>query len=173
MGERKNLAIGITVNLENYENLRLEVSGEVSAEEDVEELIRFLDGVLSRFGRGSPETKERIESYRRRVIQSPEGVEATISPHRVAESVTPVHEATAESEVAPQGIEAQESTSEPAVTVQPSMEAHASSPPPSQPATKEEEYRCERCGVPITAVQRKLSRLFQDRDLCKKCLSRP
>jgi len=59
------LTIGVTVNLENYENLRIEVSG---AAADREALIEYLDETLGKFGSKSEITKSKIEAYRRRVI---------------------------------------------------------------------------------------------------------
>ncbi|MDD1660744.1 MAG: hypothetical protein LUQ62_06025 [Methanomicrobiales archaeon] len=71
MSSRKNITIGITINLDNYENLRLEVAGEADDAGGVEELIAFLDTLLLRLGRGDAATAERVEAYRRRVIQRP------------------------------------------------------------------------------------------------------
>ncbi|MDD1653403.1 MAG: hypothetical protein LUQ64_02540 [Methanomicrobiales archaeon] len=71
MPSRKNVTIGITINLDNYENLRLEVSGEAEDTGGVEELIAFLDTLLLRLGRGDAATAERVEAYRRRVLQRP------------------------------------------------------------------------------------------------------
>ncbi|HVN66180.1 MAG TPA: hypothetical protein VMT31_06175 [Methanomicrobiales archaeon] len=68
---RKIATIGITINLENYENLRLEVQGEIGAEGDTEELIAFLDGMLARLGHGDEATAELVDAYRRRVIVPP------------------------------------------------------------------------------------------------------
>jgi hypothetical protein len=68
MGSRKTLAIGVTVNLEHYENLRLEVNGEVDSPEDANHLIAYIDTVLGQMGRGDPATAERIDSYRKRVL---------------------------------------------------------------------------------------------------------
>ena len=68
---RKILTIGVTINLERYENLRLEVQGEVGKEGDTEELVTFLDGMLARLGHGDEATAERVEAYRRRVLASP------------------------------------------------------------------------------------------------------
>ncbi|HNV39473.1 MAG TPA: hypothetical protein PKJ46_09955, partial [Methanoculleus sp.] len=70
MPGKKEVTIGITVNLENYENLRLEVEGDVETHEDVDDLITFLDGMLARFGRGDPATAERVDAYRRRVLKA-------------------------------------------------------------------------------------------------------
>jgi hypothetical protein len=78
---RKILTIGITINLENYENLRLEVQGEVGPDGNTEEIIAFLDGMLTRLGHGDQVTAERVEAYRRRVLAAPgsgEAISATI-----------------------------------------------------------------------------------------------
>ena len=68
---RKIATIGITINLENYENLRLEVQGEVGEDGDTAELVAFLDGMLARLGHGDQATAERVEAYRRRVLAEP------------------------------------------------------------------------------------------------------
>jgi hypothetical protein len=68
---RKILTIGITINLENYENLRLEVQGEIGAGGDTEELVAFLDGMLARLGHGDEATGELVDAYRRRVLAQP------------------------------------------------------------------------------------------------------
>jgi hypothetical protein len=73
---RKILTIGITINLENYENLRLEVQGEIMDEGSTEEIISFLDGMLTRLGHGDQVTAERVEAYRRRVLTMPGSGEA-------------------------------------------------------------------------------------------------
>ena len=68
---RKILTIGITINLENYENLRLEVQGEVGDDGNTEGLVAFLDGMLARLGHGDQATAERVEAYRKRVLTMP------------------------------------------------------------------------------------------------------
>lgn len=73
MPGKKSLTIGITVNLENYENLRLEVTGEVTGQEEVSELVGFLDQTLTTFGRGNPATIALIEKYRARVLSTGDG----------------------------------------------------------------------------------------------------
>jgi len=79
MPSRKNVTIGITINLDNYENLRLEVSGDAEDAGGMEELIAFLDTLLLRLGHGDVATAERVESYRRRVLQR-----STLPPGAVA-----------------------------------------------------------------------------------------
>jgi hypothetical protein len=263
MPQRRNLSIGITINLDNYENLRLEVGGEVCGEGDAEDLITYLDTILSRLGRGTPETAERVDSYRRRVLASPAtpvsqtGAMGVISPPgetpgQPASAPAPastvaapapsipkvVSAATAPPSAQQSGIPStgKESVSPPAEkeratppgspalmksapsgpvalpkkeappavkkdvlptvakkepsavvtkkeTVPPVPAAGKEAPAPvtipkspsaspaeSGEAQKGEAFSCERCGEPITPVQRKLSRMFQNKDLCKKCL---
>jgi len=71
MVSKKTLSIGITINLENYENLRLEVDGEVATPEDAEALVAYLDDVLAGMGRSDPATARKIDSYRSRVLSIP------------------------------------------------------------------------------------------------------
>jgi hypothetical protein len=246
MALRRNLSIGITVNLEYYENLRLEVSGEVCSEEDAEDLVTYLDTILSRLGRGTPETAERVDSYRRRVLTWPSISPATETPREIiplpAEAPQPPVSSTPSPAAPPAETPrvqvppsppasapvkkpatgetvtvsekmaptpppspALQKTTAPAQAPEPRKEAPVisttslkakkegapaaaslptrapapSSQPPSHPVqasaesqgkAKSEEFSCERCGEPITPVQRKLSRMFQNKDLCKKCL---
>lgn len=70
MGTRRQMTIGITINLDNYENIRFDVAGEVESDEDATELIAFLDGVLGGIGRDDEVTRERVDHYRSRVFGS-------------------------------------------------------------------------------------------------------
>ncbi|GAA5263024.1 hypothetical protein [Methanocalculus sp. MC3] len=70
MGTHRQMTIGITINLDNYENIRFDVAGEVESDEDATELIAFLDGVLSGIGRDDEVTRERVDHYRSRVFGS-------------------------------------------------------------------------------------------------------
>ena len=91
MSARKEVTIGITINLENYENLRLEVSGEAESQEGVDDLITFLDGILARIGRGDQATAERVDAYRRRVLAAGPAVPKApdVPAHREEEKVSP------------------------------------------------------------------------------------
>ncbi|MDD1719030.1 MAG: hypothetical protein LUQ25_03125, partial [Methanoregulaceae archaeon] len=64
----RSLTIGITVNLDNYENLRVEVTGEAEQPGDAARLVGFLDEVLAGLGRGDEATAARVDSYRKRVL---------------------------------------------------------------------------------------------------------
>jgi cell division septum initiation protein DivIVA len=83
----KHVSVGVTVNLDNYENLRIEVEGE-----DAEEVVSLLDSVLAGLGRNDSYATERIDSYRRRILShpvsaaspSPKVVQATFTKEQVA-----------------------------------------------------------------------------------------
>ena len=62
---RWDLTIGGTVNLQNYENLKLEISGPAC---DRDQMIAYLGETLDLFGKGNPATREQIEGYKRRVL---------------------------------------------------------------------------------------------------------
>ncbi len=98
MSRKREVTIGVTINLENYENLRLEVEGGVETREDVDDLITFLDGMLARLGRNDPATADRVDAYRRRVLalrpSGPQEQGATLVPE--AEDVVSVAPVTAE-----------------------------------------------------------------------------
>ena len=160
MSGPKTLTIGITVNLEHYENLRLEVSGEVQGGEDARELARFLHDVLGTYGQGDPSAAERIGNFQKRVFPSraaPAGPAAmpchdgicTISPDPgVAAAPPPVPPAVPQQ---PQAVPAQEPEAAPAA-------AGAAA--------------CEDCGTPVNAAEQKMSMLFASRTLCRKCLKK-
>jgi hypothetical protein len=175
MGSGKHLTIGITVNLEHYENLRLEVSGEVEKSDDAIELVRFLYEMLGRLGQGDPATKERVESYRRRVLASglPAGDVDHPAParqetiHEVAAAVTPPVGADTPTIAA--------SILEPGEPVTPGIPISREKDPEqaAAPATAGSGGGiCESCGAVITAAEQKMSQLFTGKDLCKSCMKK-
>jgi hypothetical protein len=176
MGSGKNLTIGITVNLEHYENLRLEVSGEVEREGDATELVRFLDEVLGRLGQDDPATKDRVDSYRRRVLASglrpgkPDtavmGQQDGIKEYNVSAPSVP---AVAESPGGTASARDSKQPSSPDITG--TGEREESTPPVAASAGSGETI-CESCGVAITAAERKMSQLFTGKDLCKSCMKK-
>ncbi len=66
----RTLTIGVTVNLDNYENLRVEVTDQAGSPEEAVRVIRFLDEVLASLGRGDQATAQRIDHYRKRLFQT-------------------------------------------------------------------------------------------------------
>ena len=149
MAAKKKLTIGVTVNLEHYENLRLEVEGEAETREDAREIISYLDSVLSKLGRNDPDTLEKIESYRRRVLAVPEVFTAE---ETLAEEMKPTF--------APE---------EPTMTPG-SADIKYPETRPEKPPVVAEGSVCNECGAPISEQEEKLSMLFMSRHLCKSCM---
>jgi len=155
MGGHKTLTIGVTVNLEHYENLRVEVSGEVDSPHDAEELSGFLTTILGSFGRNDPATADRIDSYRRRVLPGypctvNEGVEGrAIASLQVEDTggMTPDYPEHPES-----------------------PEAELSAPAPPAAAESLPGATCALCGAPVSPAEQKMSQLFTSRTLCKSCM---
>jgi hypothetical protein len=171
MGTRKNLTVGVTVNLEHYENLRVEVSGEVESEEDAKGLVDYLDGILGTLGRGNPETAKRVDSYRERVFfRHPPGIREPVEcqagvcalPKEIIEEMmeappAPHHAAPDRPAPAVKPPAGEENRPEP-VTI-------ADTATQGSPAVT-----CEECGVPVTPAEQKMSQLFTSRVLCRKCM---
>ncbi|MBP1928440.1 hypothetical protein J2741_000987 [Methanolinea mesophila] len=172
MGTRKNLTVGVTVNLEHYENLRLEVSGEVASEEDAKDLVAYLDRILGTLGRGDPETAKRVDSYRERVFfrEGPavdEPVECQIGvcalPKEIVQEVM-------EAGPVPEKVPAKESA---ALTKGPAEEKPSLTAPAKVSAASESAgVTCEECGVGVTPAEQKMSQLFTSRTLCRKCMKK-
>lgn len=164
MAAGKRLTIGVTVNLERYENLRVAVEGDVDTLEDAENLARYLDDVLAGFGKNDPETEKQIANYRFRVLpgrgdaaedaalSGPEPKEASEPEIPDAHAGVPVQPDTPAGGEGPSGVFASEAAR---MTV---------------PAKNESGLFCADCGAPISKQENKLGRLFVDRPLCRPCL---
>jgi hypothetical protein len=153
MGGQKTLTIGVTVNLEHYENLRLEVKSEVDSPEDAENLSRFLDTILGSFGRNDQATAERVNSYRRRVLPGFGRIAADGNGSK--ESLSP-----SEDEVDRQN---------------PDTSPFASATPPisvvtPSAASEDQTLTCASCGAPVSPAEQKMSQLFTSRTLCRVCM---
>ncbi|WP_298667564.1 hypothetical protein [uncultured Methanofollis sp.] len=164
MPAKKTLTLGITVNLDNYENLRLEVSGEVESQEDTEELAGFLDTTLARLGRGDEATAERVDAYRRRVF-SMKPSEAPMQPEEEQTVLVPIEAKEVETpkttpEVAP--------APEPAPVAAPEPAPVSQTEQPQAPAAT---AICESCGKAVTKTQKQMSQLFLNKTLCKDCMN--
>lgn len=164
MAPGKRLTIGVTVNLERYENLRVAVEGDVETVEDAENLARYLDDILAGFGKNDPETEKQIGNYRFRVLpgrgdaavdgadapegeRAPEGPEPDADAARDEETGVPLHSDSHKEE---------------------GLVADVRTPP--RPAPGGVSLVCADCGAPISKQEDKLGRLFVDRPLCRSCL---
>ncbi|WP_067052169.1 hypothetical protein [Methanofollis ethanolicus] len=173
MPAKKTLTLGITVNLDNYENLRLEVSGEVGSQEDADDLAGFLDATLARLGRGDEATAERVDAYRRRVF-SMKPVEAPLPP-QPEEGQTVLVPIEAEEAEAPEAVP--EPVPEPVAAPEPEpvpepVAAPEPAPKPEKPQAPAAAAACEECGEPVTKTQKQMSNLFLNKTLCKACMDR-
>ncbi|MDK2973856.1 MAG: hypothetical protein PWP08_227 [Methanofollis sp.] len=185
MPAKKTLTLGITVNLDNYENLRLEVSGEVESNTDADELAGFLDATLSRLGRGDEATAERVDAYRKRVFsiktakKSAEAREQTVLTP--AEAKIPLEPVAMPGPV-PEGVKDASETAPTAAApeqtiISDPLPAAAATPAPETPVKKAPEpvttpMLCEECGADVTKTQKQMSQLFLNRTLCKACMDR-
>ncbi|WP_342677009.1 hypothetical protein [Methanofollis sp. UBA420] len=188
MPAKKTLTLGITVNLDNYENLRLEVSGEVGSQEDADDLAGFLDTTLARLGRGDEATAERVDAYRRRVF-SMKPAETPLPPQPEEGGQTVLVPIEAEEAEAPEAVPEQAPAPAPDVVVAPEPEPAPAPQPeprpapepaaapapvsqPEQPQAPAAAAACEECGGPVTKTQKQMSNLFLNKTLCKACMDR-
>jgi tRNA U55 pseudouridine synthase TruB len=169
MADKRTVTIGVTINLGNYESLRVEVSDTAENETAVRDLADFLGRTLDEFGTRDASTRAAVERYKERVLdkyaQEEEEEEAGYYPMNEMPLTHPVEEE--EEEIPMQVLEdtrievpPAEETSVPEVIAD---QAPAVSPP-------EGEFVCEKCGVSISKVQRDVSNLFMGKTLCKKCM---
>ena len=172
MSRKKEVTIGITINLENYENLRLEVQGDAETHEDVDDLVSFLDGMLARFGRGDPVTAERVDAYRRRVLAlRPTKPEAQAPRVETVASMAPVPAGPGSVQQNIEGTSPAPHTIEAAAP--PAPKQPEPGPAGAKPPAAGEGEVCETCGAEVTKSQAKLSNLFMNKTLCKKCMEQP
>jgi hypothetical protein len=162
MGAQKNLTIAVTVNLEHYENLRLELSGEVGSGEDADNLTRFLDELLGKFGRQDPATAELVDSYRRRVFPAAGKQEVPTEGNRNEIGM-----------ILPDSVKDRSDQKTPEqVQVQSIEPVHAPQPTSPLAAPVAETLTCEICNGTVSLAEQKMSQLFTSRTLCRACLKK-
>ena len=165
MSEKRTVTVSITINLGNYENLRLEVSDTAETKEDADALRYFLADVLDGYANNNATAKAAVAKYKERILadakadtpaDEPEycspffGEEPVFSePEPAEDAVLPLME-TAEAEP--------EEPAAPSVPAEPDVSA-----PPA-------EFTCTKCGAPVTKLQRDVSMLFNHKILCKDCM---
>ena len=146
----RNVTIGATINLENYESLRVEISGEVAGPQDVAGLVSALDRMLADLGRGDPHTTSRIDSYRRRVLApaDPGSPQKTL----VMDSELPTQDAGNKTAGTPTPVARDE---------------------PPGPVTENRDTvamaQCAQCGAEVSKSQAKLSQMLAGKVLCTIC----
>lgn len=183
MVDKRTITIGVTINLGNYESLRVEVSDIAENETAARDLADFLGRTLDEFGTLDATTRAAVEKYKERVLSryaqddgdteeyavdempllpSIEEDEEEI-PMEVLEDTRDVGPISEEPEPEFLGADetpVSEAQEYPVLDQIPAFEAPA----------LEGEFVCEKCGAPISKVQRDVSNLFMGRNLCKKCM---
>ena len=174
MAENRTVTVSITINLGNYENLRLEVCDKAETKEEADELRRFLADVLDGYGNNNATAKSAIDKYKARIL-----ADSCDEPADAAYSFT------ADEPVMPFfGAEETEEPAEELPLPEPFMaepfleEAEVEEPAPvfepvavpQAPASTDAEFTCSKCGAPVTKLQREVSMLFNHKILCKDCM---
>lgn len=174
MSDKRTVTISVTINLGNYENLRLEVSDTAETTEEAGELRRFLAGVLDGFASNNATAKAAVEKYRERILDEaaeevPEPVEEERAPEDMMFSfpeethTEPVSISEPLPEPTPEPLPVQEAEPEPLRVPEPA-------PAPAAAAEEQPEFFCEKCGIPVTKLQHDVSKLFYRKILCKDCI---
>lgn len=166
MDTRRTLTIGVTINLEHYENLRLEVNGEAESVAEADSLVRFLDDILGKLGREDPATAERVDSYRRRVLSRTLPAESQSGPVSLSPPERMPGEATTRVETVSGACPDMREPAGPATP--PEVRAAATSSAPRDSFT----LICENCGGSVSTAEQKMSQLFTGKTLCRACIKK-
>jgi len=185
------LTLGVTVNLQNYENLRLEVEDEVGGEQGVtlSDLVATFADVMKFFGRKDPHAKAAIDSYIFRILgiseppQEPGGEEKPAVPQETPsspaqpEDISPVSPAATPPAPAEPPAHLVAKTAADAVKVppkaKPPKEKKAEAAAPQVTLGEGEEAgkmvggNCSVCGVPVPYTIWKVSMLFLGAGYCQ------
>jgi len=157
MLNNKRISIDCTINLGNYENVRVGVEGDAEDQKDVVQLIDFLEASLKHFGHGKVETREFIEAYCKQVLAR----KKTISEFHSGGDTGEKKPASSGSPV-PVVITAQPSVlsekKDPPATAGPEKKSKSPENPPAF---------CSVCETPLSVMQRRISMTVFNRPLCK------
>jgi len=168
MVDKRTVTIGVTINLGNYESLRVEVSDTAEDESAVRELVDFLGQTLDEFGMQDAVTRAAVERYKERVLDrdAPENLESGYFP---MEEVPLIHPVEGEEEEIPLDVLEDTRVILPEEAEEDKLTEMVTQTEETLPV-HEGEFFCDKCGVPVSKVQRDVSNLFMGRTLCKKCM---
>ena len=157
----KTVTVGATINLDNYESLRVEVVGKVVNPQDAGGIVSYLDEMLARFGRADPRTGAKIDKYRERVLSLPDTGVPQKTLEITAQDVAPTVQNT-------EHIESVGSTTavywiSPTSTVQNTEHIESVGYEVSSGTV------CAQCGAEVSKSQAKLAQTLSGRNLCTKC----
>ncbi|MEA5037734.1 hypothetical protein SDC9_29272 [bioreactor metagenome] len=168
MVDKRTVTIGVTINLGNYESLRVEVSDTAEDESAVRELVDFLGQTLDEFGMQDAVTRAAVERYKERVLDrdAPEDLESGYFP---MEEVPLIHPVEGEEEEIHLDVLEDTRVILPDEAEEDKLTEMVTQTEETLPA-QEGEFFCDKCGVPVSKVQRDVSNLFMGKTLCKKCM---
>ncbi|MDI6877519.1 MAG: hypothetical protein QMC96_12205 [Methanomicrobiales archaeon] len=168
----KELVLGLTVNLENYENLRFDYRADIETPEDAVEVAALAASSLLAIAAGAkdPHVQETIRKKVAGLFGISEGqLEKKFQP----KDVTPEQIDTATANIPPKKKAVVKDG--PIHGMETKMAAPAPKPdngngkkaPELGPAVAQ----CENCQAGVTAGQKTISQLFAGKTLCKECLN--
>lgn len=160
----KSVTVSFTVPTGQGESLQVGATGDT-----LEDLIIFFGVDCQKIGQADPELRERLDAALRKYF----GRDLV---HKENE-YTPAKESTPKKEPAAPGKQttpppAAAPKQEKAATSPPEKEKKPSPPPAAKPEKEAKAGVCEKCGVDVTAAERKMSQLFTSKTLCRACLSK-
>jgi len=148
----KSATISGTINLGNYDNFRFDFGAEITSTEDYLGLVEFAaSSLIGQFRNADAETQATVRAYVAKLCS-------------IEEAQVPCMQ-----QPAPEPAKA------PAPVTLDQVSPLPERMPPASPlavATPGEEP-CTKCGAPVSKSQVKLSNLFMNKTLCKKCMEAP
>jgi len=175
MTSSKSVSWSALINIGNNESLALTVSGEAATPDEARDIFAFAIGQLIGVANSADEaTAPLIRAYVSRLVQTEEARPV----EQDAPAPVPKKE-TWEPTITRSSYDAMQTAKQDTVpATPPSAEEQATAavaqcikPPATTPPTlKPGEEVCEECGGIVPAQQAKLSKLFQNKALCKSCL---
>jgi len=178
MTSSKSVSWSALVNVGNNESIALTVSGEAANPDEARDIFAFACGQLLGVANSADvDTAALIRAYVSRLVQTEEArpVEQD-APAPTSEKEAWEPKITKSSHDARQANEAAKHDAAPAPRPSAAEQAAAAvarvvkPPAPATPTLKPGEEVCEECGGIVPAQQAKLSKLFQNKALCKSCL---
>lgn len=157
MADTRTVTVSITINLGNYENLRLEVSDAASTKEEADELRHFLADVLDGYGNNDATAKNALDKYKERIL-----ADAGEKPEAGFEAEPEYEPAFSYAFDMPEA--------EPEPISEPQPEPAPVAVPHVEPAAEVAEFVCSKCGAPVNKLQRDVSMMFNNKILCKSCM---
>ena len=199
MADKRTLTVSVTINLGNYENLKLEVTDTAETLEEADNLRRFLVDVLDRYGNNNATAKSLIDKYKERILAGKEA-ESSYEGDTFEPVFTQVDGQEKDETLGIPMVMSFEEENEtrdnlPVEPVEPhdtfeildsvsvtdssdvSESIMEESPLPQAPVAApihepqtHSEFVCSKCGTPVTKMQRDISMLFNHKILCKDCM---